>query len=63
MVDEFKKLKADFEATRARFRNAKTLEEKRAVLAISQEIIRETQDKIVEFKALVSAVRASRDVR
>jgi hypothetical protein len=56
MVDEFKKRKPDFEVTQARFKKAKTLEEKQELLAISWKIIGEAKDRIAEFKAQAYAL-------
>jgi hypothetical protein len=61
MVDEFKKLRSNFEVTRKRFEKAKTLDEKHELLAISWEIIREAKVKIAEYRRQVSSAGQSND--
>jgi hypothetical protein len=47
---EFDELRSRFDLVRKHFDKAETLEEKLRLLAVSQAIIREAQDKIVEFR-------------
>jgi hypothetical protein len=46
---EFDELRSRFRLVRKRFEEAETLEEKLTLLVVSQAIIRQTQDKIIEF--------------
>jgi len=55
MVDEFSNLRSYFKATQMRFAKAETFEERRELLAISREIIREALDQIAAQRAQVTA--------
>jgi hypothetical protein len=52
---ESNSLRSYFTATQERFAEAETFEEKRELLAISREIIREALDQIAEQRAQVAA--------
>jgi hypothetical protein len=45
----FDELRSDFEVVRERFDEAKTLEERLQLLAISKQIMREAEGQIVRF--------------
>jgi Tfp pilus assembly protein PilN len=45
----FDELRLDFEVVRQRFQEAKTLEERLQLLAISKQIMREAEGQIVRF--------------
>jgi hypothetical protein len=47
---EFDELRSHFERVRKLFDEAETLEEKLQLLAVSQAIMREPEDKIIEFR-------------
>jgi hypothetical protein len=53
-------LNSYFAATQERFANAETFEERRELLAISSEIIREALDQIAEQRAQVSHLTTDR---
>jgi len=52
---EFRDLQLYFKATQERFRKAKTLEERRELLAISREIIEEARRQIAGRRAQMSS--------
>jgi hypothetical protein len=55
MLDDFKQLEVDFRAARGGSQQATTLEEKRKLLELSVEIIKEANSKIAQFRAQIAA--------
>jgi hypothetical protein len=60
-MDEFQNLVTYFKATQERFENATTNEERRALLAISREIIRTAHCLIADSRREIQAWRKSAD--